>query len=224
MEQNIDDVEDRVIPEGPEEAANWMDIDTDSSRESIQKRFRKLTLQYHPDRSGQKNTTDNFKRLQNARDMLVSNRGERKSERVAYSSRREEGQTTTESPFTSATDSTQYRATVEAIKLMMLEDATGQDLSEYEGLEDAVDDGEILLEQIERVNTRLQQKYGNPGLNLEMFAGVLATLIVSGAVDLGDVDRMAEEAGFFTPGGRRGSESGFFQSRGRGRNTDSFFQ
>lgn len=223
MAQNLEEVDDRTVPENAEEAANWLNLDTGASRDEINDRFRDLTLQYHPDGAGSNNTTDNFLRLQNARDMLLREPGEMESEQAASEARRGGPETGTSSPFTNAEDTEQFNETKEAVKLMMIEDATGQDMGEYDSVDDAINSGALFVEQVERVNTRLQQKYEDPSMSLDKFAGILATLVVSGAVDLGDMGKMAEETGFFTKGTRRGSGSGFFQSRGRGGGGDNFF-
>lgn len=220
----LTNVTDRVEPRDAEEAARWLEVDLGASEREIQTAFRDLSMEYHPDTTGPNSSTQNFQRLQNARDMLIRNAGESRAERAASESRRTGPSAGPSSPFDSASESEQYEDTVESLKLYFIGEHLGEDLTEYNTVDEAMADNVVYESDIAAVSRQLGAKYGDARIDLDTFVGVVASLIVSGAINMGDMDRMAEESGFFTSGSRRGGEDSYFVSGSRRGRNDNYFQ
>lgn len=92
------------------------------------------------------------------------------------------------------------------------------DLSGYTTVDEAVEDNVIAEGDLDRVDSILQDSYGIPNIDLEQIAGVVASMIVTGAVDLGFGPFSAERTGAFSGAGTGafGKGSGAFGGRGSG--------
>ena len=88
-----------------------------------------------------------------------------------------------------------YRDTVEDIKLTFLESILQKDLSDYDTVEEAQEAGWVTNAEIGIVEDTLADAYNAPGITLEEIAKVVASLVVTGAINLGEERFFTDRAG-----------------------------
>lgn len=209
-----------VVLSNAVDAANYMGLSVDASRDEVNRRFQSLVLLIHPDQSDDPNAQEAFIDLQNARDMLLSEAGERESESIAEEAR---AQDAPPSPGSGGwgpdaeEKQEMYRETFEEIKIFFVENILGI-VIQADTLEEAIKNGEVTESQMDMVESTLREAYGVPELDLDDIARVLASLIVTGSIRLGSVTRMAERVGVFSGEGTGvfGRGSGTLGGRGTG--------
>ena len=203
-----------------EDAANLMGLPTSASVEEIQDKFTELVLQWHPDQAGEE-FRDTFIALQKARDLLVRYAQEGTTEEEAAEAR---SRGAPESPGTGgfgraeAEKQEQYRNLYSAIKIFFVENIVGKNI-DTDDFEEAVNRGEITQSDINQVTEVLRQNYGMPDLTLDDMARVLASLVVQGAINFGDVSKMGTMSGAFG-----GGDTGAFGRRSRGNDMSGVFR
>jgi hypothetical protein len=101
-----------------------------------------------------------------------------------------------------------YRETAEDVKLTFIEEVRGVDLSGYDDVEEAIDGGAITEADVNLVESALQEAYGVENLTLDDIAGVIASLVVTGAVSLGMEGFFTERSGAFSGGGTSSFKGG----------------
>jgi len=101
-----------------------------------------------------------------------------------------------------------YEETKEDVKITFVEQVLQVDLSNYDTVGDAVNDGVITKGDVELVEEVLGEAYNTSGATLDEVAGVVASLVVTGAINLGKRDFFTE-----TPGSLGGSGTGSLGGR-----------
>lgn len=188
-----------------DDAARFLDLDRGAPEDEINNRYQELALGLHPDAGG---NAEAFKALAKARDMLIQYAGEDQSEAEARTARGEGPFSQSGVSETGKERREQFEDTVEAVKLGLLEEHTGEDLSDFDTLELAIGAGRVSRDEVRAVETALQTRYGVQDLNLDDIAEVIASLIIQGGVSLGDVNKFADSGGVFTTGGKNGGTFG----------------
>lgn len=199
--------------EGAEDASDLLGLPLHAPKGKVKKRFKELAIPLHPDSPNTPGTSDSFRALKKATDILVEEDVEEEAQEKAEGARKGQGAGGDGAwgfgPGTRKGE--MYRETVEEVKLFFLEEVNNIDIR-ASSVEQALADGEITTEQIEHVNDVLSEKYDVPDLTLEDMARVLSSLVVQGSVDLGEMGRMVDKG----PWGTSNGNSGPYKSPGGG--------
>lgn len=111
----------------------------------------------------------------------------------------------------------QYKETKEAIKLGFLEEMTGKNLEQFFTLQEAVQAGAVSQKHIHQAEIALENRFGE-NADLDTISDILAMLVVTGAMRMGNINFSAEEAGRFSRhgSGRFSGGGGRFSNRSGG--------
>lgn len=204
--------------------------DESMAKEVLSDRARDLTMDFHPDAGG---TTESFQALDKARDIIREWIEDGKpfydrQYRDDYTKEKDEKREQYSRRRSYSTSRNQRVSQIrDAIKLTFAETILERNLVEYDTWKEARQDGAITDEDVEEMQERLYERFGE-NADLDTLTDVLAMLVTSGSMDMGDVERMAQEGGFFTGSGGffSGSNEGFFSGSNEGffsGDSDNFF-
>lgn len=213
------------------DASTVLGLSLTASEDTIRSRFRDLVVLVHPDSSpfedvSSETQTKAFDILTSARDSLIELSREDITEEEAATARArgapESPGTGGWGPFAEEKQS-QYRQTFEQVKIFYAEEFLGKSI-DAETFDRAVETGQVTQENIEFIDDTLREQFGVPELTLDDIARVLASLIVTGSIRLGNIERMADRSSVFAGKGGvfgPGDDSAFTRRsskrRGQGR-------
>lgn len=195
------------------DAAEALGLGLTADVETVEDRATELTLRVHPDAGG---NADAFIALQEAEQKLLEFEGEDEAEAQAEEVR-ESGAPGSPGTGGWGPDEEQkqevYRETVEDVKIFFASNLLDKDIR-ADTFAEARQNQEVTNRDLQIIEEALRQTYGVPDLTLDDIARVLASLIVTGSIRMGSVERMAERSGVFggsgmgafSRGGRRGGE------------------
>lgn len=190
------------------DAATILGLSISADEDEINSRYRDLAVLLHPDSSPFEDVEQEvkvraFSLISNARDSLIEVSGEGLSEEEAAKARAtgapDSPGTGGWGPFAQERQDL-YKETFEQVKLFYAEEFLGRSVNS-ESFEQAVNTGKISQEDLDRIERVLREQFGVPELTLDDIGRVVASLLVSGSIRLGNLSRMAGVSHRFERGG-----------------------
>lgn len=214
------------------DAITVLAIDPSASRKEIRNRWGNVVRLLHPDRDPiyEEGVEDvivsrSLGIAHAARDLILELK-ERGIEEGEVASARAEGPPDSPGsggwgPFAEEKQE-EYRTTFQIVKVFFAEQFLGKSIPE-DSFDEAVRKGFVTDEDLDLIEDALRQQYGVPELTLDDIARVVASLVVTGSMRLGNLSRMASRTGIFGKGDfwGTGEEEVFDRSR---RGSDDLFK